>query len=201
MIHVGSPAYYADVKRRLDACDLVLFEGVRSLRAWMLTRAYSIATYRKRLGLVLQRDALGPLLNQHKIHADVTAEQFSIAWGRIPLHQRLLLLLGAPVYGLWLYFTATRRSIGRRLNTEEVESRLDFQRSEAVPEIENAILTTRDLRLAQEVSAAIEKGHATTRIGIIYGAAHMRVVSRLLTSKYGYRVTDSEWITVFDYPE
>lgn len=202
MMHIGSPAYYAEVTRRLGACDVVLFEGVRTFRVWMLTRAYSIATYRKRLGLVLQRDALAvPLLNQRRIHADVTAEQFSAAWGRIPLYQRILLLLGAPLYGLWLYFIGTRHYIGRRLNTEEVESHRDFERFEATPELENVIATTRDLRLVEEVSAAVEKGDATTRIGIIYGAAHMRVVSRLLTSRYGYRVTDSEWITVFDFPE
>lgn len=202
MIHIGSPAYYAEVKRRLDECDIVLFEGVRSFRAWMLSRAYSIATLRKRLGLVRQHDALeGALLNQRKIHADVSAEQFSVTWGDIPLQQRIILLLGAPLYGLWLYFTATRHSIGRRMSTEELESRRDFQRSEVVPEIEHALLTSRDLRLVEEVSAAVEKGDATTRIGVIYGAAHMRVVSRLLTSKFGYRVTESEWMTVFDYPE
>lgn len=202
MIHIGSAAYYAEVKRRLEACDVVLFEGVPSFRTWLITRSYSIATYRKRLGLVLQRDALAiPLLNQRKVRADVTAQQFVAAWDRVPFLQRNLLLLGAPLYGLWLYFTATRRSIGRRLNTEEVESRRDFERFEAVPELENVITTSRDLRLVEEVTAAVEKGDATTRIGIIYGAAHMRVVSRLLTSKYRYRVMESEWMTVFDYPE
>jgi hypothetical protein len=202
MIHVGSPAYYSEVKRRLDACDVVLFEGVRSFRSWLLTRAYAIATYRKRLGLVLQRDALVvPLFNQRKIHADVTAGQFSAAWGRIPLYQRALLLIGAPLYGFWLYLTGSRHSIGRGLNTEELESHRDYERFEAIPEFENVIATTRDARLVEEVSAAVEKGDAATRIGIVYGAAHMRVVSRLLTGKYGYRVTDSEWVTVFDYSE
>jgi hypothetical protein len=202
MIHIGSPAYYAEVKRRLDDCDVVLFEGVRSLRVWLLTRAYSIATYRKRLGLVLQRDALAvPLMKQRKIHADVNTEQFSAAWDEIPFYQRALLLIGAPLYGLWLYLTATRYSLGRRLNTEEVESHRDFRRFEATPELENMIQTTRDVRLVEELSAAVETSGPQTRIGIIYGAGHMRIVSRLLTSKYRYRVTESEWIMVFDYAE
>lgn len=200
MIHIGSPAYYAEVKRRLDACDVVLFEGIRSFRAWMLTRAYSIAVYRKRLGLVRQRDALlMPLLSQRKIHVDVSAEEFSTAWARIPLYQRALLLLGAPLYGLWLYFTWTRESIGRGLNIEELESTREFERFEGTPELEHMIATTRDMRLVEEVSAALEKNPAGTRIGIVYGAAHMRVVSRLLASRYRYRVVASEWITVFDY--
>jgi hypothetical protein len=202
MIHIGSPGYYADVKRRLESCDVVLYEGVRSFRAWMLTRAYSIATYRKRLGLVRQRDALVvPLLRQQKIHADLNGDQFAAAWDDIPLYQRILLLIGAPVYGMLLYFTGTRHAIGRRLNTEELESRRDFQRFEAMPELENAIRTTRDLRLVEEVCRAIEGNTAGTRIGVLYGAAHMRVVSRLLTNQYRYRVVESEWMTVFDYQE
>jgi hypothetical protein len=124
---------------------------------------------------------------------------FAEAWQDIPLLQRIFLLFVA--YGLWVYFTGTRRSIGRRLNTEEVESSRDFMRFEAMPELAKAIATTRDMRLVAEVSAAVAGHTAGTRIGVLYGAAHMRVVSRLLTSKYGYRVVESEWITVFDYQE
>ena len=58
MLHVGAPSYFAAVKEKLDACDVVLFEGVRTFHSWLLTRSYAIATHRKRLGLVLQRDAL-----------------------------------------------------------------------------------------------------------------------------------------------
>lgn len=200
MIHIGSPAYYAEVRRRLSTCDVVLFEGVRSLRAWMLIRAYSIATLNKRLGLVRQRDALAvPTLSQRKIHADVSTDQFHTAWADIPWYQRVLLLLGAPLYGFWLYFTGTRQSIGRSLSTEEIESSRDFARFEFTPELENMLATTRDLRLVQEVSAAVEASGVGSRIGILYGAAHMRVASRLLTSKYSYRVIESEWVTVFDY--
>lgn len=199
MIHIGSAAYYAEITRRLGACDLVLFEGVRSLRSWVLTRAYAIATLRKRLNLVQQRDALlMPLLQQRKIHADVSADEFAVAWKRVPLYQRMLFLLGAPLYGLWVYLTGTRQSIGRRLNTEEVESNRDFERFERAPELEKAMISDRDARLIEELSAVLAGGgHA--RIGIVYGAAHMRIVSRLLTAKYNYRVVESEWITVFGY--
>jgi hypothetical protein len=202
MIHIGSPAYYAEVRRRLSACDVVLFEGVRSFRVWMITRAYSIMTRNKRLGLVRQRDALAvSTLGQRKIHADVSTDEFHVAWTDIPWYQRVLLLLGAPVFGLWLYFTGTRQSIGRRLNTEEVESSRDFERFERTPELEKTLATTRDLRLVEEVSTAVEASGGGSRIGVIYGAAHMRVVSRILTSKYGYRVVESEWVTVFDYQD
>ena len=200
MVHIGAPAYYAEVQRRLDSCDVVLFEGVRSFRVGMLTRAYSIATRSKRMGLVLQGDALDiPSVKQERIHADVSADEFADAWDDVPLYQRALLLFGAPLYGLWMYFAGSRQSIGRKLNTDSLESREDLERSEEAPELEAALGTTRDLRLVEEVSRAVEQNGAGTRIGVIYGAAHMRVVSRLLMHKYGYRVVESEWMTVFSY--
>ncbi|HEY0683481.1 MAG TPA: hypothetical protein VGD45_14195 [Steroidobacter sp.] len=202
MIHIGSSAYYAEVRRRLSTCDVVLFEGVRSFRAWMITRAYSIATHNKRLGLVQQRHALPvATLSQRKIHADVSTDQFHAAWADIPWYQRALLFFGAPLFGLWLYFTGTRQSIGRRLNTEEVELNRDFERFELRPELEKMFATTRDLRLVDEVAKAVETSGVGTRIAVLYGAAHMRIVSRLLTGKYRYRVVESEWIMVFDYQE
>jgi hypothetical protein len=105
----------------------------------------------------------------------------------------------APVYGLWVYFSGTRESIGRSLSTEELESSRDFDRFEGMPELEAALGTSRDARLIEEVTSAVGKFSAGTRIGILYGAAHLRVVSRLLTGKYHYRVVESQWLTVFDY--
>jgi hypothetical protein len=67
-----------------------------------------------------------------------------------------------------------------------------------MPELE-AMHTGRDAKLIETLSAAVEKNGAGSRIAVIYGAAHMRVASRLLTGKYGYRVVESEWLTVFGY--
>jgi len=201
MIHVGSANYYAEVRRRLEKCDLLLFEGVRDFRARILSLSYSIAARSRRLNLVTQRDALVvPLVQQQRIRADVSTEQFAAAWRGVPWYQRLGLLLGAPVFGCWVYLTASRESIGRRLSTEEVESNRDFEMFESVPELENVLSTTRNARLIEEIASALSAKTAK-RIGILYGAAHMRAVSRLLTVKYKYRIVESEWVTVFDYPE
>ena len=201
MIHVGSANYYAEVRRRLEKCDLLLFEGVRDFRARILSLSYSIAARSRRLNLVTQRDALVvPLVQQQRIRADVSTEQFAAAWRGVPWYQRLGLLLGAPVFGCWVYLTGSRESIGRRLSTEEVESKRDFEMFESVPELENVLSTTRNARLIEEIASALSAKTAK-RIGILYGAAHMRAVSRLLTVKYKYRIVESEWVTVFDYPE
>jgi hypothetical protein len=200
MIHAGAPEYYAEVSRRLAACDVVLFEGVRSVHSWWLTRSYEIAIRRKRLGLVLQTDGIDyALVKSRGIHADVTAEQFAQAWARIPLAQRLALQLGAPLYGLWVYLMGTRESIGRSVSVEEVESQQDVDLLESMPEMHDALHTSRDAKLVEKLAAAVENNGAATRIAVIYGAGHMRVASRLLCDKYKYRVVESEWIMVFAY--
>jgi hypothetical protein len=200
MVHVGAPSYYAAVKAKLDACDVVLFEGVRTFHSWLLTRSYAIATHRKRLGLVLQRDALQTAsLKPNRIHADVSSAEFTAAWRDIPLFQRVAILLAAPAYGLWIYCTATRESIGRGLSTDEVESSKDLDRFEGRPEFETALKTLRDARLVEDLTSALAKHGTGARIGVLYGAAHMRAVSRFLTAQHRYRVVESEWIKVFDY--
>jgi len=71
MIHIGSAAFYQDVRHRMDRCDVVLFEGVRSVAVRILTAAYTLAARSKRLGLVTQADALRVAgMKQPLIHAD-----------------------------------------------------------------------------------------------------------------------------------
>src|SRR5882762_8569481 len=36
MIHIGTPEYYSQVRLRLEACDAILFEGVKSWRVWFM---------------------------------------------------------------------------------------------------------------------------------------------------------------------
>jgi hypothetical protein len=200
VIHIGTAAYYAEVRQRLEQCDVILFEGVRSLPGLILTLSYRLAARRKRLGLVTQQEAL-PLsqLRARKVHADVDAEQFSVTWSQIPWYQRTALLIATPLFGLGLYLLASRESIGRRLGTEEVESREDILGLGSSPELETALLVARDIRLIDTLNAVLNENGDGKRIAIVYGAAHIRAVSRLLTGKHGFRVIESEWIKVFDY--
>lgn len=105
MVHIGSPTYYQELQKRLANCDAIVYEGVHSLRGRILTLSYAIVARRKRLGLATQRTAL--LLSQFHaklIHADVTAEELSRDWVRMPwalarsnLHRR------AAVRGISLF--------------------------------------------------------------------------------------------------
>lgn len=202
MIHIGSPEYYAEVRTRLKGCDLILFEGVRTFSGKMLTLAYRLVARRKRLNLVVQNVAL-PLrgLAPRLICADVSSGEFQENWASIPWHLRLALVVGAPIYGAYQYLTATRESIGRRLSTEDIQSREDTQLREMNPEFHKALLDRRDAKLSAAVEAVLAEPKSLAVVGIIYGAAHMRSVTDLLVSKYGFRVAHAEWLTVFDYAD
>lgn len=197
MIHIGSANYYKEVRSRLDGCDAILFEGVRSFRVSVLTMSYKLVARRKRLGLVTQRDALRLKECRAKlIHADVSGKEFVDDWDRIPWHWRLFFWM-APIYGIYRYLTATRESIAKGSGTDDLESREDILRGEALPEFEDAIIRNRDLRLIRTIEEVLNGNQPFEVIAIVYGAGHMRAVTGLLMRKYRYQVVQSEWLTVF----
>jgi hypothetical protein len=202
MIHIASAEFYQEVRRRIERCDVVLFEGVRSLPVKILTTSYTWAARSKRLELVTQRDALRVADMKSRlrlVHADSSTQEFEAAWTLVPWYWRLAAMVGAPLYGTWLYLTASRESIGRRLGTEDLETHEDIERFDSVPQLEAAMVTKRDMRLVAAIASLIERPDGRGSAAVIYGAAHMRKVTRLLMAKYGYRVAEAEWLHVFQY--
>jgi hypothetical protein len=200
MIHVGTTDYYQAIRTRLETCDVILFEGVRSRVSGILVKAYEWAVRRKRLGLVTQRSAL-PLrpLGKTLIHADSTTAEFQADWSAIPWHWRVPITLLAPLVGAHLFFTATRESIGSRLQTEDLPAERDMQRDEDAPEFQAALITQRDSRLVKTIAKLLAQPGGASCAGIVYGAAHMRAVTRFLLDDHAYRVAHGEWIDVFTY--
>lgn len=199
MIHIGSPDYYSQVHKKLDECDVILFEGVRTFRARVLALSYRIVARRRRLGLVVQDASLLRGIRGRLVHADVAPGEFSAKWSRIPLYARLAILLIAPLYGGYRYLTATKESIGKRLKSEDLASVEEVLRGDIAPGLDEAIMTSRDAKLVAAIKSIMAPGIPPTTVGIVYGAGHMKAVTRLLMEKHQYRVNESEWITVFDY--
>lgn len=59
MLHVASPAFYAQVRSRLKACDLIVVEGIQGKAAQVsaMTLAYRFAPRRRRNGLAEQSES------------------------------------------------------------------------------------------------------------------------------------------------
>jgi hypothetical protein len=200
MVHVGSAAFYEQVRSRLERCDAILYEGVSSLKVRILTLAYRLVAHRKRLNLICQGDAL-PLKSHHSrlIHADVSAGEFNTEWSRIPFWYRLVLAVAAPLYGAYLCVTATRESIGRHLSLDDQSSRHEALRWDDSGGVDRAIISTRDAKLLSRLESLLSAEPRESRVAILYGAGHMPAVTDLLMGKYQYRVIASEWLDVFAY--
>jgi hypothetical protein len=104
MVHIGSADYYSQLRKKLEGCDVILFEGVRGLRTRILTLSYRLVAKRARLGLVVQGKSLLLGLPARLVHTDVTAAEFEENWSQIPWRFRLAIVFIAPLYGTYLYF-------------------------------------------------------------------------------------------------
>jgi hypothetical protein len=199
MIHIGSSDYYSQVHKKLDECDIVLYEGVRTYRARVLALSYRIVARRRRLGLVTQDASLLRGLRGRLIHADIAPGEFNDNWSQVPWHIRLPILLIAPLYGGYHYLTATKESIGKKMKREDLASAEEIIRGDFAPAVDAAIVTSRDAKLVAAMDSVIASTNSPTTVGIVYGAGHMQAVTAALMEKHHYRVNGSEWLTVFDY--
>ncbi|SEM11391.1 hypothetical protein [Streptacidiphilus jiangxiensis] len=198
MIHIGTPAFYADVRRRVDTCDIVVAEGVtgRSMQAGMLTMAYRFAPRRSRNGLVQQNDA--PLLTKDipVVQPDLAAAEVMRGVRRSIHWQYPLLLLLAPLLGLWFALRGPRAFVEQDLAVEDYPTTRRAE-ARANSDLQHALLDERDARLVDALSRIHEEHqHEPIRVAVVYGAAHMPAVVRGLLGRYEYRPRDSEWITV-----
>jgi hypothetical protein len=90
MIHIGRPEYYGHIRKNLEECDVILFEGIKTFRSRVVTLSYRLAARRRRLGLVVQGNAfLFSGIRGRLIHADVAPGEFNEKWSQIPWHVRL----------------------------------------------------------------------------------------------------------------
>jgi hypothetical protein len=201
MLHLGTPAFYADVTARLGQCPVVLAEGIRdrSLVTRALTISYRLPGRRARLGLVEQRIDYSRL-NAEVIHPDMTARQLRAGWRALPALHRLLLPLLAPVVGAVLWLAGTRRALARHAATEDLPDLAEVLLRDQAPALTGLLLDQRDALLAAALGEVLgQHGDEAIDIAVVYGAGHMAGLTRYLAASYGYRPRTAEWLTVFDF--
>lgn len=201
MLHLGAPGFYADVTARLGRCEVVLAEGIRerSVIARALTISYRLPGRRGRLGLVEQRIDYSSLLAE-VITPDLTGRQLRAGWRAVPVLQRGALLLLAPLVGAFFWLLGTKRMMARYAATEDLPDAVDLMLRDNAKELTELLLDRRDALLAaalDEVLAA--RLDEAIDIAVVYGAEHMRALTRYLAARYGFRPRSAEWLTVFDF--
>jgi len=198
MIHVGERAFYEEVVDRLQDCQVVLCEGVRSPTTTLLTMSYRFFADNPKLGLVLQKSVGLENLEDRLVHADVCGEAFEKRWSKLPVWSRLFRPMIAPIFGLCLRIFGTREYIARHLHLELRTSREEILSDESFKGVNEIILDWRDQHLLEVMDHELAKlAGKNACIGIVYGARHMRAVLSHLLRIHGYRVAKTEWLTVW----
>jgi len=202
MIHIGGPDYYAQIRQKLEKCDVIVFEGVNTFRARVVTLSYRLLVHRRRLGRVVQSSSLlFSGLRERLIHADVASAEFNDNWARVPWRFRIAILILGPLYGAYLYLTASRESLGSKMKTEDLPSSDEVMSGDIAPGFDEATLASRDRKLVATIESLMTKPAPPSTVGIVYGAAHMMAVTAVLMEKYRYRIDGSDWLTVFAYSD
>lgn len=202
MIHAGSPEFYAEISRRLDQCDLILVEGVRSKKANVLVYSYKILKRIRRLGFVLQQDAMDLKGFGAKIvNTDIAGDAFEARWSALPILLHLQLFLLVPIYVVYLVIFANRETIAKQIAMDDLPTNEEILETgdEEWEALHTLLIDERDRTLIDHLRRLDEdKSEEFRCIGVVYGAEHMRNVIAFLMHQMNYHVAKSEWVTVFD---
>ncbi len=132
------------------------------------------------------------------INADLTPEVFALEWRKVSLWLRWLIYGLAPLMGLHRRWFSSRAKLAKDMSCEDQPSLKELLTM--TPEtgaLTQAILGARDDSLLHVLDAELDLDPRRPKaIAIIYGAAHMRAVVRLLT-KRNFFIASTEWRTIF----
>ncbi|MFG1809264.1 hypothetical protein [Streptomyces sp. NPDC049040] len=198
MLHVASPTFYAQVRRRLRTCDLIVMEGIkgRSAGVGTLTLAYRFAPRRRRNGLVEQHDADLLPAGVPVLYPDVTAAEAMADLRALPRMTYATLMVAAPVMGLVFAIRGPRAFLDEDLAVEDLPSTHEAE-ALADHEVLHAMTDRRDRRLLEALGAIhAERRDEPIRVAVVYGAGHVPAIVTGLVEGFGYQPRDAEWLTV-----
>lgn len=198
MVHVASPRFYAEVRRRLADCDLIVAEGIagESREVSAITLAYRFAP--RLWGDDLAEQDYWTVLPPRApvIAADVTAGQFEADLRKLPWLTHLMLLVAAPVMGLAFVVLGPRAFYRKSLEIDDLPLTAEAEELREGPLIE-AIVEKRDrVVLAALEAIYAERCEDRMRVAVVYGAGHMPGIAAGLRARYGYLPRRADWVVV-----
>lgn len=201
MIHIGSLAYYQQVREVLESCDEILYEGAYVKTTSLITRQYKRMA--RKLNLVTQKEHLNMRgLGAKLVHADYNKESGKLAWKELKTKEKFKLALVEPAKVLIFIQSRllTRERLAKQLMTAAEENYLAYG---PLPDeegtVENLIMNAREQIVFKRISHKMTGDLSAEKvIGIIYGAAHMKKIARYLIDKHGYVPRSGTFLKVFD---
>lgn len=201
MIHVGSREFYEEISRRLASCDLLLVEGLKSRKAAILTLSYRLIKKIRRMDLITQHEGIRLAEFSNEIlNTDMEGNAFDERWSTLPITLRVQLFLLVPIFVVYLFIFGTRELLAENLVVEDLPSPEEvLSEDESFSRFDSLMVDERDRKLIEHIANVNnERSQTSQRIGIVYGAFHMRCVMAFLMQKLNYRVVKADWVKVFD---
>jgi hypothetical protein len=207
MIHIAEPAFYAEVRRRLRTCAVIVAEGVTSGKPlWppAMDFADRYIPHGRNHTVVAQTDELVLPEGIAVIRPDVPPVEPAVDLSGVPGLKRM-----AKITGLNLMLVTSTHVIAagialagpRVLCTKDLEVHdYPFTTEEelaADSPLAHAMLDVRDRELLRALADVHEQRRLEQiRVGVVYGAGHMPAVANGLSDRYRYRPRSAEWMTV-----
>lgn len=197
MIHIGERKFYETVEQKLMECDAILYEAFRFRTGSLKIPNLKITA--DKLGLITQNEMDMAQFGDRLLHADLDKTTGAQAWSELTFMDKFKFNYILPIY---LYFqdrNLTRRKLVKyfmRSNTdlEEIYAPVLDEKET----IKRFIHEKREKRVFEEIDKIHESRHKRPkRIGIIYGAGHMKAITRYIKDTYDYKILGGEFVEVF----
>jgi hypothetical protein len=198
MFHIGTKMYYDNVMKKLSACDEILYEGFNFKRIRFQTQQFkSIA---KKLNLTTQMEGINlKKLNKPLIHSDLTTQQANVLWKDLRITEKLKFLIHDPIKSYYFAYGLNRKKLAKNFTTAANEQMLAYgPRFDKEGTAENLIMNEREKILIEILESRFHKQkYIDKKIGIIYGAGHMKRIVRYIIDQLGYVSQHAEFLEVY----
>ncbi|MBO0870878.1 MAG: hypothetical protein J2P15_20175 [Micromonosporaceae bacterium] len=196
MVHIGQPAFYAEVARRLRDCQIVVAEGTDMASSTGLAYAIAMRLTGQRHGHALvKQDIDYAALGVPTVWPELGDKRTSARHRRLPVLEWLAVAVLVPVLTVMMAVGGRRWLLRQRMEVSDDSEVRIFLRF-----LQDALVHERDRELLETLARIHEERQAEPiDVAVAYGAAHMPAVVQGLRDRYRYRARTGEWLTVIDF--
>ncbi len=210
-VHIGEPDYFASLQRRLDACDLVLFEGVRgdpsanpeqaeqALRQMDQLRRLQLE-FGSMLGLSFQTDHVNyarPFWQNCDVSLTAMRTEMQARKVSLPTDDRLYLALTKMAMGV---LRATSGGESGRLRLRGQVGRMLGMADVLMAQwkgLSSILIDWRNEAAWRHVDRELAEASSGKWIALFYGAAHLPDFARR-AELAGFRCVAVEWVKAWE---
>lgn len=198
MFHIGTKKYYNSVMEKLSECDEILYEGFNFKKIRFQSQQFKRIA--KKLNLTTQMERVNlKKLNKTLTHSDLTTQQANSLWKNLSINEKFKFLIHDPIKLHYFSYSLNRKKLAKNFTTAAKEQMLAYgPRFDEEGTAENLIMNEREKILLQILGSRFHRQKCVDKkIGIIYGAGHMKRIVRYIIDQLGYISKHAEFLEVY----